>query len=153
MPEDILAQLGSDPLESALPTKEGESKKPKAKKQKVQCQVPRGRACILSTYNNTTVMITDPAGGALVWSSAGRLGFKGAKRSTPYAAALIAKDVVNRAREAHGLGQVDVLVKGIGPGRESAIRSLVATGLDILSIKDVTPVPHGGCRPKGRRRV
>jgi small subunit ribosomal protein S11 len=114
--------------------------------------VPRGRAYILSTFNNTMVTLTDPNGNALAWGSAGASGFKGSRKSTPYAAQIAAERAARAAME-HGLRQVEVFVKGPGSGREAAIRSLQASGLQVLSIRDVTPIPHNGCRPPKRRRV
>jgi small subunit ribosomal protein S11 len=114
--------------------------------------VPRGRAYVQSTFNNTLITLTDPNGNALAWGSAGSSGFKGSRKSTPYAAQVAAEAAVRRAME-HGLRQVDVFVRGPGSGREAAIRALQAAGLAILSIRDVTPVPHNGCRPPKRRRV
>lgn len=114
--------------------------------------VPHGVAHIQATFNNTIVTITDPAGGALCWSSAGRIGYKGSRKGTPYAAQLAARNAAEQAQE-HGVRTVDVELKGPGAGRESAIRALAASGLEIKSIKDVTPIPHNGCRPPKRRRV
>ena len=115
-------------------------------------QVPRGNAYIQSTFNNTLVTITDPDGAVLSWSSSGVVGFKGSRKSTPYAAAQAAEDAAKKAME-HGLRNIDVYVKGPGSGREAAIRSLQATGLGISAIIDVTPIPHNGCRPPKKRRV
>jgi small subunit ribosomal protein S11 len=115
-------------------------------------QVPRGNAYIQSTFNNTLVTITDPDGNVLSWSSSGVVGFKGSRKSTPYAAAQAAEDAAKKAME-HGLRNIDVYVKGPGSGREAAIRSLQATGLGIAAIIDVTPIPHNGCRPPKKRRV
>jgi len=114
--------------------------------------VDKGQAHIQSTFNNTIVTITDAAGNALSWSSAGQLGFRGSRKSTPYAAGLAADNAASAAKE-FGLKTVEVFVKGPGGGREAAIRSLQAAGLDVTMIKDVTPVPHNGCRPPKRRRV
>ena len=114
--------------------------------------VPRGRAYIQATFNNTIVTLTDPQGNVLSWDSAGTSNFKGSRKSTPYAAQVTAENAVRKAME-HGLRQVDVYVKGPGAGREAAIRSLAAAGLMVLSIADVTPIPHNGCRPPKRRRV
>ena len=114
--------------------------------------VERGAAHISSTFNNTIVTITDTAGNALSWASAGGLGFRGSKKSTPFAAQSAAETAANAAKE-YGLKSVDVYVKGPGAGREAAIRSLQAAGLDVSLIKDVTPIPHNGCRPPKRRRV
>jgi small subunit ribosomal protein S11 len=115
-------------------------------------QVPRGNAYIQSTFNNTLVTITDPDGNVLSWSSSGVAGFKGSRKSTPFAASQAAEDAAKKAIE-HGVRQVDVFVKGPGSGREAAIRSLQATGLGIAAIIDVTPIPHNGCRPPKKRRV
>jgi small subunit ribosomal protein S11 len=114
--------------------------------------VPVGLAYIRSTFNNITITLTDPNGNVLSWASAGTVGFKGSRKSTPYAAGLAAEEAARRAMD-HGLRQVDVRIKGPGSGREAAIRSLQATGLQVTSIRDVTPVPHNGCRPRKRRRV
>jgi small subunit ribosomal protein S11 len=128
--------------------------KPKQKKtrRKEKKNVSHGQAHIKSTFNNTIVTITDLEGNTLSWASAGNVGFKGSRKSTPFAAQLAAEAAARRAQE-HGLTKVDVFVKGPGSGRETAIRSLAATGLEILGIQDVTPVPHNGCRPRKRRRV
>jgi small subunit ribosomal protein S11 len=114
--------------------------------------VPRGRAYVQSTFNNTLITMTDPNGNVVAWSSGGTAGFKGSRKSTPYAAQMAAEGAARRAME-HGMRQVDVFVRGPGSGREAAIRSLQAAGLSILSIRDVTPIPHNGCRPPKRRRV
>ena len=114
--------------------------------------VDRGQAHIQSTFNNTIVTITDMGGNALSWASAGQLGFRGSRKSTPYAAGMAADTAATTAKE-FGLKTVEVYVKGPGSGREAAIRSLQAAGLDVTMIKDVTPVPHNGCRPPKRRRV
>ena len=115
-------------------------------------QVPRGNAYVQSTFNNTLVTLTDPVGNVLSWSSSGAVGFKGSRKSTPFAASQAAEDAAKKAME-HGLRTVDVYVKGPGSGREAAIRSLQATGLAISAIIDVTPIPHNGCRPPKKRRV
>jgi len=114
--------------------------------------VPVGRAYVSSTFNNTRITLTDPSGAVLSWASAGTVGFKGSRKSTPYAAALSADGAARRAME-HGMRQVEVYVKGPGAGREQAIRSLQAAGLEVSAITDVTPIPHNGCRPPKRRRV
>ncbi len=114
--------------------------------------VPRGRAYVQSTFNNTMVTLTDPNGNVIARSSAGTAGFKGSRKSTPYAAQLAAEQAAKKAVE-NGMRQVDVLVRGPGSGREAAIRSLQGAGLSILSIRDITPIPHNGCRPPKRRRV
>ncbi len=129
--------------------------KPKAKKtrkRKERKNVERGAAHIKSTFNNTLVTLTDSHGNALSWSSAGSLGFRGSKKSTPFAAQMAAEVAAKGAME-HGLKIIEVFVKGPGAGREAAIRSLQAAGLEVSLIKDVTPIPHNGCRPPKRRRV
>ena len=126
------------------------AKKSGAKKTKRN--VPNGVAHIQSTFNNTIVSITDPTGAVISWASAGQVGFKGSRKSTPFAAQLAAEAAARRAME-HGMRKVDVFVKGPGSGRETAIRSLQATGLEVGSISDVTPVPFNGTRPPKRRRV
>ena len=114
--------------------------------------VPRGKAYIQATFNNTLVTLTDPNGNVLAWASAGQAGFKGSRKSTPYAAQIAAEGAARRAME-HGLRQVEGVVRGPGSGREAAVRALQSSGLMVLSIKDSTPVPHNGCRPPKRRRV
>lgn len=114
--------------------------------------IESGVAHIRSTFNNTIVTITDPHGNAISWASAGALGFKGSRKSTPFAAQMAAESAAKSAME-HGMREVEVLVKGPGAGREAAIRSLQAAGLEVNVIKDVTPIPHNGCRPPKRRRV
>src|SRR5438132_10195784 len=121
-------------------------------KRRERKSVPRGRAYVQSTFNNTIITLTDPNGNALAWGSAGATGFKGSRKSTPYAAQVAAENAARRAME-HGLRQIDVYVKGPGSGREAAIRALQAAGLTVLSIRDVTPIPHNGCRAPKRRRV
>ncbi len=114
--------------------------------------VAQGNAYIKSTFNNTIVSITDPEGAVIAWASSGQVGFRGSRKSTPFAAQLAAEAAARRAQE-HGMKKVDVFVKGPGSGRETAIRSLQATGLEVSSISDVTPQAHNGCRPPKRRRV
>src|ERR671936_2315315 len=125
------------------------AKKPRRREKK---NVPHGQAHIKSTFNNTIVTITDQEGNPLSWASAGNVGFKGSRKSTPFAAQLAAEACARRAME-HGVRKVDVLVKGAGSGRETAIRSLQNTGIEVAGIKDVTPIPHNGCRESKRRRV
>ena len=124
-------------------------RKPRRKEKK---NVSAGNAHIKSTFNNTIVSITDPSGAVISWSSSGQLGFKGSRKSTPFAAQMAAEAAARKAQE-HGMRKVDVFVKGPGSGRETAIRSLQATGLEVGSIQDVTPQAHNGCRPPKRRRV
>ena len=121
-------------------------------KKRLKKNIEKGQAHISSTFNNTMVCLTDLNGNVLSWASAGQLGFRGSRKSTPYAAQQAAEEAAKKAME-HGLKTVEVYVKGPGSGRESAIRSLQASGLEVSSIKDVTPIPHNGCRPPKRRRV
>ena len=132
-------------------TKKKGKKSTTARKKKVKRNFTRGIAHIHSTFNNTIVTITDPAGNVIAWSSAGALGYKGSKKSTPVAAQLASEAAAKSAFE-QGIRQLDVNVKGPGPGRESAVRALGAAGLQVLSISDTTPVPHNGCRPPKRTR-
>ena len=127
----------------------GAVKKVRRKEKK---NVAHGHAHIKSTFNNTIVSITDPTGNVISWASAGHVGFKGSRKSTPYAAQIAAENAARKAQE-HGMRRVDVFVKGPGAGRETAIRSLQVAGLEVGAIQDVTPTPHNGCRPPKRRRV
>jgi small subunit ribosomal protein S11 len=124
-------------------------RRPKRRERK---NVAYGVAHIKSSFNNTIITITDQSGNALAWASSGNVGFKGSRNSTPFAAQLAAETVARRAME-HGVRKVDVLVKGPGSGRETAIRTIQNTGIEVVGIKDVTPIPHNGCRPPKRRRV
>ncbi len=139
---------------AAKATKTAANKPAAGKKlrKKERKNIAQGQAHIKSTFNNTIISITDPSGAVVSWSSSGQVGFKGSRKSTPFAAQLAAEDAAKRAME-HGLKRVDVFVKGPGSGRETAIRSLQAAGLEVGSISDVTPMPHNGCRPPKRRRV
>ena len=128
------------------------TKKSTKGRRRVKKNVERGQAHISSTFNNTMVTLTDAQGNALSWASAGQLGFRGSRKSTPFAAQEAALEAAKKAME-YGLKSVEVFVKGPGSGRESAIRSLQAAGLEVTMIKDVTPIPHNGCRPPKRRRV
>jgi small subunit ribosomal protein S11 len=127
---------------------------PKAKKKgsREKKNVPHGIVHVHASFNNTIVCITDPEGNVLSWASAGTVGFKGSRKGTPFAAQLVSQSAGNAARE-HGVRSVDVRVKGPGSGRESSVRALQAVGIEVKSIKDVTPIPHNGCRPPKRRRV
>jgi small subunit ribosomal protein S11 len=127
-------------------------KKTVVKKKKVKKNIPLAVAHISSNFNNTNITITDLEGNVLSWSTAGNVGFKGSKKGTPFAAQSAAEKAALAAKEC-GVLQVDVLVKGPGPGRETAIRAIQAAGIDVVSIKDVTAIPHNGCRPPKRRRV
>ena len=128
-----------------------EKRKPRTRKRERK-SIPRGRACIQSTFNNTIITLTDPEGNVIAWGSSGTAGFKGSRKGTPFAAQMAAQDAARRGME-HGLRQVEVYIKGAGSGREAAIRSLQAAGLTITGIRDVTRIPHNGCRPPKRRRV
>lgn len=127
-------------------------KEKKGGKKKEKRLVPHGVAHVQASFNNTIVSISDPEGNVLTWSSAGRIGFKGSRKGTPFAAQVAAQSAGNQAKDL-GMRSVDVEVRGPGAGRESAIRALQASGIDIKSIRDVTPIPHNGCRPRKRRRV
>ena len=132
-----------------MPKPKPGGRRPRKKEKK---NVAQGVAHIKSSFNNTIISITDPEGNVLAWASAGNVGFKGSRKSTPFAAQLAAETCARRAME-HGVRRVDVLVKGPGSGRETAIRSLAGAGIEVSSVKDLTPVPHNGCRPPKRRRV
>ena len=123
----------------------------KARKRKVKKNVPVGCVHIQPTFNNTIITISDENGNAVSWASAGTIGYKGSKKSTPYAAQMASESAAKKAYDA-GMRKVDILVKGLGPGRETAIRAIPAAGLEVMSITDVTPVPHNGCRPPKRPR-
>lgn len=125
---------------------------PRRGARKERRSIPRGQAHIQATFNNTIITLTDPKGNAVGWASAGTAGFKGSRKSTPYAAQIAAQQAARLAAET-GMREVDVFVKGPGPGREAAIRSLQAAGMLVRSITDVTPIPHNGCRPPKKRRV
>ena len=129
-----------------------EKKGAKKTRRREKKNVPTGHAHVQASFNNTIITITDLAGSTVSWGSAGVAGFKGSRKSTPYAAALSAEGAARKAME-HGMRQVEVFVKGPGAGREQAIRSLQAAGLEVTAITDVTPIPHNGCRPQKRRRI
>ena len=148
LPEDIRKKLEKRAAAKGKPLLKG-----KKRKKKVARKVPVGKAFIISSYNNTIVTLTDLEGNVLSWASAGIAGFKGAKKATPYAAQIIAKIAIIKAKEDYGLSEVSAFVKGVGTGRESAVRALNANGLNVTYIKDVTPIPHNGCRPRKPRRV
>lgn len=150
--EEVMEQVAAESVtEVATPevAAEGDAKK---KKKKLKRQISKGQAHIKCTYNNTMVMISDATGGMLAWSSSGLLGFKGAKKATPYAATQVVHDVSEKVKK-YGVRELDVFVRGVGSGRESSIRSLANKGFELTAIKDVTPIPHNGCRPKKPRRV
>jgi len=139
--------MGVNNMAKAATTKRGGTRRRKERK-----NIERGAAHIKSTFNNTIVTLTDVSGNALSWASAGGMGFRGSKKSTPFAAQMAAETAAKAAME-HGLKSVEVFVKGPGAGREAAIRALQGAGLEVNMIKDVTPIPHNGCRPPKRRRV
>ena len=145
------------PAAAAAPAGAGhKAEKPeKAEKKKKRRSGPvhEGIAVVSASFNNTMVTLTDMKGNVLAWSSSGTLGFRGAKKSTPFASQLVAEDAANKAKERYQLRSVDVRVKGPGSGREAAIRALQSTGLNVRTLKDITPIPHNGCRPRKRRRV
>lgn len=147
LPEEIKQKLEKN--------KQARAKKKLVKKRKKRAArtVKVGRAYINATYNNTMISLTDDHGDVISWASAGMAGFKGAKKATPYAAQIICKIAVQKAKEEYGLQEVSVFVSGVGTGREAAIRALNANGLEVAAIKDTTSVPHNGCRPKKPRRV
>ncbi len=158
-----MTEEAKKPIENAKASKKGEESSNTAKKTEKKVvpkkvkkgairQVNSGRAYVKSTYNNTLVTLTDQNGNVLSWSSAGQCGFKGPKKATPYAASIIVKDACEKAKK-YGLKEVSVFVKGVGGGRDSAVRALNANGLQVNTIKDVTPIPHNGCRPPRPRRV
>ncbi len=128
------------------------ARRPQRGRRRERKNIPRGQAHILATFNNTIVTLTDLQGNVVSWASAGQNGFRGSRKSTPYAAQITAEQAARRAMD-NGMRQVEVFVKGPGSGRESAIRSLQSAGLTVLSITDITPIPHNGCRPPKRRRV
>ena len=125
---------------------------PRAPRRKERKNIASGVAHVLASFNNTIVTITDAQGNAIAWSSSGSQGFKGSRKSTPYAAQVAAEDAGKKARE-HGMEQLEIMVSGPGSGRESALRALQSVGFYVTAIKDVTPIPHNGCRPRKRRRV
>jgi len=147
LPEEIKQKLEKNKAARA------KKKLIKKKKKKTAKVVKVGRAYIQATYNNTMITLTDNMGDVISWASAGLAGFKGAKKATPYAAQIITKIAAQKAKEEYGLQEVSVFVSGVGTGREAAIRALNANGLEVSSIKDTTPVPHNGCRPKKPRRI
>lgn len=151
--EEVMEQVAAENAPATVAATEvvaeGEAKK---KKKKLKRQISKGQAHIKCTYNNTMVMISDANGGMLAWSSSGLLGFKGAKKATPYAATQVVHDVSEKVKK-YGVRELEVFVRGVGSGRESSIRSLANKGFELTAIKDVTPIPHNGCRPKKPRRV
>jgi small subunit ribosomal protein S11 len=150
--EEAAPAAAPEPPKENLSLDPNDVEKPKIVKAKGSKNVHTGIAHVLSTFNNTIVTITDLKGNVIGWSSAGKVGFKGSRKSTAYAAQMVAQDASRQAM-GHGLKEVEVLVRGPGAGRESAVRALQAIGLDLTVIRDVTPVPHNGCRPPKQRRV
>ncbi len=142
--EEVVSADGEAPVTA-------ETEAPK-KRKKLKRQVTKGRVTIQCTYNNTIISIADMNGGVLGWSSSGHMGFKGAKKSTPYAATQVVADVTEKVKK-YGVSELEVFVKGVGSGREASIRSLANNGFVIVGIKDTTPVPHNGCRPRRPRRI
>lgn len=153
MPEETISPT-EQPATEAAPTTEAAvaASTPKGRRRKTVRQVRFGQAHVQASYNNTIVTLSDLNGNVLSWSSAGRVGFRGPKKSTPYAAGVIVKDACERAK-VYGLQEVNVFVKGVGSGREAAIRAMHANGLNVLVIRDITPIPHNGCRAPRPRRV
>ena len=154
--EEMVLDTGEPVKEAAGEAKDEKGKKVakprgRAKKKDVK-QILIGLAFVQATYNNTMVTLTDPNGNVLAWSSAGKMGFKGPKKATPYAASVIVKNVAEKVFP-HGLKEVSVFVKGVGSGRDGAVRALHANNINVTSIKDITPIPHNGCRPAKVRRV
>ena len=143
---------GQDAAAPATPAKPTKRKK-EFKKKRERRVVPHGVAHIQATFNNTAITITDPDGRTICWSSAGAVGFKGSRKGTPYAAQQASVTAAGVARDQYGMKSIEVRIKGPGSGRESAVRALATAGLHIVHIKDVTPIPHNGCRPPKRRRV
>lgn len=149
-PTQNTSGAGTDKPAEAKSVKKAPSHK--SKKKKIARQITHGNIYIQASYNNTIVTVADPNGDVLGWSSAGKVGFKGPKKATPYAAGIVVKDVMEKIGR-YDVKEVHVFIKGIGGGREGAIRALHANGLNVLSVSDVTPIPHNGCRPPKRRRV
>ena len=149
---DVAVEGAVQNAETAVTATEatGEVKQRKAKGARL---VPSGIAFIKATFNNTKVTVTDPRGNVLCWGTAGKAGFKGSRKSTAYAAQQVATDTVKKAQQSFGMREIEARINGPGPGRESAVRGIAATGVDLTSIKDITPVPHNGCRPPKRRRI
>ncbi len=147
-----MAKEQADSTAAATPAKPSKRKK-EFKKKRERRVVPHGIVCVQATFNNTIITITDPNGRVVCWSSAGSIGFKGSRKGTPYAAQQASVAAAGVARDQYGMKSVEVRVQGPGSGRESAVRALATSGLHINTLKDVTPIPHNGCRPPKRRRV
>ncbi|MBI4133377.1 30S ribosomal protein S11 [Candidatus Uhrbacteria bacterium] len=149
--EEEVAKI-EDAVAAEKPGKTGKKAAPRKTKKKVLRQITQGHAYVQATYNNTLVTLTDPQGNVLAWSSAGHLGFKGPKKSTPYAASMVIRKLAEKVQGV-GLRDLHVFVRGVGSGREAAVRGLNAQGFSVLTIKDITPIPHNGCRAPRPRRV
>ncbi len=152
MPDDKKKSLVDTLLDTPVEAPAAGESKPKVRRKKVKRAVPEARVCVHASENNTIVTFTDLEGGVLCWSSAGSSGFKGTRKSTPYAAKVAAESAAQKAAP-FGVQSISVEIKGLGPGREQAIRGLQSAGLNLDAIIDTTPIPHGGCRPRRRRRV
>mgnify|MGYP003951825233 CR=1 FL=1 len=152
--EEVVSADGEAPViaETEASASASEQRDEPKKRKKLKRQVTKGRVTIQCTYNNTIISIADMNGGVLGWSSSGHMGFKGAKKSTPYAATQVVADVTEKVKK-YGVSELEVFVKGVGSGREASIRSLANNGFVIVGIKDTTPVPHNGCRPRRPRRI
>lgn len=150
--KESAAVTESPASEAEVVSASAETEGAKKRTKKGKRQVFRGRASIQCTYNNTIITLTDQNGAVLGWSSSGHLGFKGAKKSTPYAATQVVADASEKVKK-YGLQELEVFVKGVGSGREASVRALSNNGFSLLSIKDITPIPHNGCRPKRPRRI
>ncbi len=150
---DVAVEVAVQNAETANIATEAAAGEIKQRKAKGARLVPSGIAFIKATFNNTKVTVTDPRGNVLCWGTAGKAGFKGSRKSTAYAAQQVATDTVKKAQQSFGMREIEARINGPGPGRESAVRGIAATGVNITSIKDITPVPHNGCRPPKRRRI
>jgi len=148
---EVAEETGTETSEAPVSAQAPEEEAPK-KRKKLKRQILKGRANIKCTYNNTIVTISDLNGAVLGWSTSGHMGFKGAKKSTPYAATQVVADLTEKVKK-YGVNELEVFVKGVGSGREAAIRALANNGFTLIAIKDVTPVPHNGCRPRRPRRI
>lgn len=151
-PQDNIQEVEKVEKTEDLAVEKGEAPAKKKKVKKIKRQITKGRAVVKCTYNNTMVSIADASGNVLGWATSGLLGFKGAKKATPYAATQVVGTVSEKVRK-YGLRELEVYVRGVGSGREASIRALANNGFDLILIKDITPIPHNGCRPKKPRRV
>jgi small subunit ribosomal protein S11 len=155
MSEDKKSQIPKDAVQAPaeVAAQPGEQQAAAKKKAKATRMVPSGIAYIKATFNNTKVTITDTHGNVLCWATSGKVGFKGSRKSTAYAAQVVATDAVKKAQQNFGMKQIEARINGPGPGRESAVRGIAAAGIELTTIRDITPVPHNGCRPAKRRRI